>query len=110
MASVVEAKGTDAFWQLPVEDLLPERLRGEAPKLRKQLETMDVWFDSGTSWAGCVESTPGLSFPADLYLEARSSPPHALSCVPVPCFVCIPIIVGPFQMTFQRLLEQFDCL
>ncbi|EIE27214.1 isoleucyl-tRNA synthetase [Coccomyxa subellipsoidea C-169] len=69
MAAVVEAKGTDAFWQLPIEDLLPERLRTEAPKLRKQLETMDVWFDSGTSWAGCVESTPGLAFPADLYLE-----------------------------------------
>lgn len=82
MASVVEAKGTDAFWQLPVEDLLPERLRAEAPKLRKQLETMDVWFDSGTSWAGCVESTEGLSFPADLYLEV---PKHAaqdkLRCV-----------------------------
>lgn len=78
MASVVEAKGTDAFWQLPVEDLLPERLRAEAPKLRKQLETMDVWFDSGTSWAGCVESTQGLSFPADLYLEARSCPSCAL--------------------------------
>lgn len=92
MASVVEAKGTDAFWQLPVEDLLPQRLRGEAPKLRKQLETMDVWFDSGTSWAGCVESTQGLSFPADLYLEARSSPSHALLC-PCACSAGVPACV-----------------
>ncbi len=69
MASVVEAKGTDAFWQAPIEELLPESLRGEAPKLEKRLETMDVWFDSGTSWAGCVEGTGGLSFPANLYLE-----------------------------------------
>ena len=69
MASVVEAKGTDAFWQAPIEELLPESLKSEAPKLEKRLETMDVWFDSGTSWAGCVEGTEGLSFPADLYLE-----------------------------------------
>ena len=69
MASVVEAKGTDAFWQAPIEELLPESLKSEAPKLEKRLETMDVWFDSGTSWAGCVEGTDGLSFPADLYLE-----------------------------------------
>ena len=33
---------------------------------------MDVWFDSGTSWAGVVEARPGLAFPADLYLEARA--------------------------------------
>ena len=32
MAGVVEAKGTDAFWQLPVEELLPEALQAEAPK------------------------------------------------------------------------------
>ena len=70
MASVVEAKGTDAFWQAPIEELLPASLRGEAPRLEKRLETMDVWFDSGTSWAGCVETTEGLSFPANLYLEA----------------------------------------
>ena len=73
MASVVEAKGTDAFWQAPVEELLPPSLRGEAPRLEKRLETMDVWFDSGTSWAGCVETAQGLSFPADLYLEAGTS-------------------------------------
>ena len=29
---------------------------------------MDVWFDSGSSWAGVVQAG-GLSFPADLYLE-----------------------------------------
>ena len=32
MAGVVEAKGSDAFWQLPLEELLPERLRSEAPR------------------------------------------------------------------------------
>ena len=35
----------------------------------RRAETMDVWFDSGTSWAGVLEARPGLTFPADLYLE-----------------------------------------
>lgn len=30
---------------------------------------MDVWFDSGSSWAGVLQGTPGLTYPADLYLE-----------------------------------------
>ncbi len=82
MASVVEAQGTDAFWQAPIEELLPESLKGEAPKLEKRLETMDVWFDSGTSWAGCVEGTEGLSFPADLYLEVSRLLPIIGASVP----------------------------
>ena len=41
---------------------------------------MDVWFDSGTSWAGVVEAREGLSFPADLYLEVRTLTPVVLSC------------------------------
>ena len=69
MAAVVAAKGSDAFWTAPLEELLPARLRGEAPRLRRQLETLDVWFDSGSSWAGVLEARPGLRFPADLYLE-----------------------------------------
>jgi hypothetical protein len=32
MAGVVAAKGSDAFWQVPIEELLPESLRGEAPR------------------------------------------------------------------------------
>ena len=89
MASVVEAKGTDAFWQAPVEELLPASLRAEAPRLEKRLETMDVWFDSGTSWAGCVETAQGLSFPADLYLEASTSPDiMRLRCRVLPWCIC----------------------
>ena len=31
--------------------------------------TQDVWFDSGTSWAGCLDADAALGLPADLYLE-----------------------------------------
>jgi isoleucyl-tRNA synthetase len=30
---------------------------------------MDVWFDSGSSWASVAAARPGLKYPADLYLE-----------------------------------------
>ena len=30
---------------------------------------MDVWFDSGSSHCGVLETRPELSFPADLYFE-----------------------------------------
>ena len=41
----------------------------EAPKLRKGEDTMDVWFDSGSSWAGVLGGDEALNYPADLYLE-----------------------------------------
>ena len=61
--------GSDAWFSLPIEELLPESLRHLAPRLRRGEDTMDVWFDSGSSWAGVLERTEGLSAPADLYLE-----------------------------------------
>ncbi len=30
---------------------------------------MDVWFDSGSSWASVVQQRPELRYPADIYLE-----------------------------------------
>jgi isoleucyl-tRNA synthetase len=36
--------------------------------LRKEKDIFDVWFESGSSWAGVLKSR-GMPFPADLYLE-----------------------------------------
>ncbi|KAJ5313064.1 hypothetical protein N7508_003894 [Penicillium antarcticum] len=36
---------------------------------RRGTDTMDVWFDSGTSWAEIDVPTEGRSHPADVYLE-----------------------------------------
>ena len=33
------------------------------------IHIVDVWFDSGTSWAGVVQSREELTYPADVYLE-----------------------------------------
>ena len=35
----------------------------------KGTDTMDVWFDSGTSWAGVAQCRDELDYPVDLYLE-----------------------------------------
>lgn len=32
---------------------------------------MDVWFDSGSSWAGVAKARKELAYPADLYLEGE---------------------------------------
>ncbi len=67
--SIVAAQGSDAWWTLPIEQLLPPSLVHLAPTLVKGEDTMDVWFDSGSSWAGVVRANEKLNFPADLYLE-----------------------------------------
>lgn len=66
---VFRTHGSDAWWSMDIADLLPPSLKGEADRLVKGTDTMDVWFDSGSSWAGVVKSRQGLSFPADVYLE-----------------------------------------
>lgn len=57
IVDLVRAKGSDIWFQAEVADLLPEEFKSEAGRLRKGEDTMDVWFDSGSSWAGVVEQT-----------------------------------------------------
>ncbi len=65
--AIVAEKGSDAWWELSVEELLPEHYHGRA--YRKGTDTMDVWFDSGSSWAAVLQQRDDLRYPADLYLE-----------------------------------------
>ncbi|MEO1560992.1 MAG: isoleucine--tRNA ligase, partial [Cyanobacteria bacterium J06632_19] len=67
--AIIAEKGTDAWWELSVEDLMPERYRNDGRKYRKGMDTMDVWFDSGSSWASVVQQRSSLRYPADVYLE-----------------------------------------
>jgi isoleucyl-tRNA synthetase len=62
-------RGSDAWWELSVEELLPESYRNNGKTYRKGMDTMDVWFDSGSSWAAVTEQREDLQYPADLYLE-----------------------------------------
>ncbi len=60
-----EQKGTNAWWEEGVHSWTPP---GYAQReFTKGIDTMDVWFDSGTSWTMLEERSEG-SF-ADVYLE-----------------------------------------
>ncbi len=66
--NIIADKGSDAWWELSVEELLPEKYRNNGKTYRKGTDTMDVWFDSGSSWAS-VAKARGLKYPVDMYLE-----------------------------------------
>lgn len=52
---LLDAKGVAHWWDGPTEDFVPEFLREEGEVVsevwRKSTDTMDVWFDSGSSWS-----------------------------------------------------------
>ncbi|KAF9787854.1 tRNA synthetases class I-domain-containing protein [Thelephora terrestris] len=53
--SILDSKGVDYWWNGPVDEFVPPHLRKDGVSLslewRKGTDTMDVWFDSGTSWS-----------------------------------------------------------
>ncbi|QGY41225.1 isoleucine--tRNA ligase [Pseudodesulfovibrio cashew] len=64
--------GCDYWFEAPIEELVPEGLT--CPKCggthwKRETDILDVWFDSGTSYAAVVEQRKETRFPADLYLE-----------------------------------------
>ncbi|MEI6429208.1 MAG: isoleucine--tRNA ligase [Pseudanabaena sp. ELA607] len=74
---IVRQHGSDAWWEMEVAELLPPSYRNNGRNYRKGTDTMDVWFDSGSSWAGVLggelhnsQLVPyAMNYPADLYLE-----------------------------------------
>ncbi|MBE9194542.1 isoleucine--tRNA ligase [Synechocystis sp. LEGE 06083] len=66
---IIAQKGSDAWWELTVEELLPEKYHNNGRTYRKGEDTMDVWFDSGSSWAAVADNRSELKYPVDLYLE-----------------------------------------
>lgn len=72
IADVFAVEGSSSWFVKDEKELLPQGTT--CPKcghgeFRKETDIMDVWFDSGSSHAGVLESRPELQFPADLYLE-----------------------------------------
>ncbi len=61
--------GADIWWELDEDKLLPTSMALEANQWEKGMDTMDVWFDSGSSWAAVTSSEKFINYPADLYLE-----------------------------------------
>ncbi|MBD2719335.1 isoleucine--tRNA ligase [Synechococcus sp. FACHB-909] len=66
--ALIAEHGADVWWERDEAGLLPPAWADQADQWRKGTDTMDVWFDSGSSWAAVLEGR-GLGCPADLYLE-----------------------------------------
>ena len=72
VAEMVEASGADIWFTASEEELLPENTTCPAcgeKGFEKETDILDVWFDSGVSYAAVMENRPYLNSPADLYLE-----------------------------------------
>jgi isoleucyl-tRNA synthetase len=67
--NIIREQGADAWWTLPLAQLLPPPYRDNGHTYRQGMDTMDVWFDSGSSWSAVLGQRPELYYPADLYLE-----------------------------------------
>lgn len=67
IAKLIEKSGIDAWLTLDLKDLLGD----EAAMYQKNKDTLDVWFDSGTTHQTVLRGShkEQLAFPADLYLE-----------------------------------------
>ncbi len=67
VAGRVEQKGIEAWFSMPAEELLGT----EAAQYDKMKDTLDVWFDSGTTHRTVLRGShkDECTYPADLYLE-----------------------------------------
>ena len=63
----VTAYGADAWFDTPAGDFLSDKYN--ADDYEKVEDILDVWFDSGSTHAFCLEGRDDLRSPADLYLE-----------------------------------------
>ena len=65
VAQRIEQGGIEAWFSLDPAELLG----ADAKHYRKLSDTLDVWFDSGTTHESVLARRAGLGKPADLYLE-----------------------------------------
>jgi isoleucyl-tRNA synthetase len=67
VAKLIDASGIEAWQSLDLRDLLGD----DADRYEKNRDTLDVWFDSGTTHQTVMRGSHAdqLAFPADLYLE-----------------------------------------
>lgn len=65
VAKRIEQQGIDAWFALDKAEVLG----AEADQYEKTTDTLDVWFDSGTTHYSVLEADPKLQFPAGMYLE-----------------------------------------
>jgi len=72
VVKMVEQSGVDVWFKESEEKLVPAGTTCGGcggTRFSKETDILDVWFDSGVSYAAVMEARPYLESPADLYLE-----------------------------------------
>jgi len=67
-------EGSDAWFKYSAEEILPKGTKCDKcghDTFTKEKDTMDVWFDSGSSHAAVLQTREGQKWPADMYLEGN---------------------------------------
>jgi isoleucyl-tRNA synthetase len=68
-ALLTENSGVEAWFSLDADAFLAQHAPENAEQYKKVTDTLDVWFDSGSTHAAVLKRRTDLAFPADLYLE-----------------------------------------
>jgi len=71
VAMIFEQFGADAWYEMPIEQLLYPGSGYKPEELEKIDDILDVWFDSGSTWNSVLRSRnyDAGNYPASLYLE-----------------------------------------
>ncbi|XP_064189010.1 isoleucine--tRNA ligase, mitochondrial isoform X4 [Anguilla rostrata] len=69
VADLFSEKGSDCWWELPLDSLLPPKSKvGKEVEFERGEDVLDIWFDSGVSWAAVLQETDPR---ADVYMEGK---------------------------------------
>uniref|UniRef100_A0A671VXQ1 Isoleucine--tRNA ligase, mitochondrial n=1 Tax=Sparus aurata TaxID=8175 RepID=A0A671VXQ1_SPAAU len=73
IGKLFKENGSDCWWELPIETLLPAEVlkkskAGPATDYVRGEDVLDIWFDSGASWAAVLEESDSR---ADVYVEGK---------------------------------------
>ncbi len=71
-AAVFDQYGADAWYERPTGEFIPDGLTCPScggTSFEREMNILDVWFDSGSSHEAVLSVSPDLTWPADIYLE-----------------------------------------
>lgn len=73
VADLFREHGTSAWFDMDASEILTDDIKCECGcgEFTKETDTMDVWFDSGSSHAAVMDERDDLTYPADVYLEGN---------------------------------------
>ncbi len=74
IANLFDKEGSGAWYKHTPEEILGDAAvcpKCGSHRLRAEQDIMDVWFDSGSSYAYVLDEYPDHRFPADVYLEGN---------------------------------------